>query len=126
MSLQLKASALQEIRDPLLTEKSVRLVVKRDDLIHPYISGNKWRKLEFNIEAFKKSGKEYLLTIGGAYSNHIVATAAAGKEYGIKTIGVIRGEELNSDSNAILRFVKECGMQFFFISREEYKKLHTS
>jgi 1-aminocyclopropane-1-carboxylate deaminase len=124
--LQLNKSFLQEVTDPLLNEKEVKLFVKRDDLIHPYVSGNKWRKLKYNIEAFLQSGKEYILTFGGAFSNHIVATAAAGREYGIKTIGVIRGEELKNDSNAVLRFAKECGMELLFISREKYKTLHYS
>ena len=124
MTLQLNRNILQEVNDSSLSEKSVRLFVKRDDLIHPYVSGNKWRKLKYNIEEFYRSGKEYILTIGGAYSNHIVATAAAGKEYGIKTIGIIRGEELDNHSNPVLSFAKECGMELVFISREEYKNLH--
>ncbi len=123
--LQLNKSFLQEVTDSLLSDKEVRLFVKRDDLIHPYVSGNKWRKLKYNIEAFLQSGKESILTFGGAYSNHIIATSAAGKEFGIKTIGIIRGEELTGNSNAVLRFAKECGMELIFISRDEYKKLHT-
>src|SRR2546423_159953 len=107
MVLQLNKSFLQEVKDTLLVNKGVRLFVKRDDLVHPFVSGNKWRKLKYNMEAFKASGKEYILTIGGAYSNHIVATAASAKEYGIKAIGLIRGEELNEDSNPVLRFAKE-------------------
>src|SRR4051812_26606672 len=99
MALQLNISLLQEIKNPLLTEKDIRLFVKRDDLIHRYVSGNKWRKLKYNIKDFLESGKEYMVTMGGAFSNHIVATAAAGKEFGIKTIGIIRGEELDSNSN---------------------------
>ena len=66
MTLQLNKSFLQEVNEPLLSEKGIRLFVKRDDLIHPYVSGNKWRKLKYNIEAFLYSGKEYILTIGGA------------------------------------------------------------
>src|SRR4051812_10901603 len=99
MALELNKPFLQEINDPLLIEKNVRLLVKRDDVIHKYVSGNKWRKLNYNIEAALGSDTHVLLTFGGAYSNHIAATAAAGKEFGIKTFGIIRGEELKDDSN---------------------------
>ena len=71
------------------------LFIKREDLLHPYISGNKYRKLKYNLAQAKKEGKHTLLTFGGAFSNHILAVAAAGKEKSFKTIGVIRGEELN-------------------------------
>lgn len=126
MALEFKQPFLQEINDPLLSEKGVRLFVKRDDVIHPYVSGNKWRKLKYNIDAAMESGYESILTLGGAFSNHIVATAAAGKEFGIKTIGIIRGEELNENSNPVLRFAKVCGMELLFISRDEYKTLHNA
>lgn len=100
------------------------LVIKREDELHPHISGNKYRKLKYNLINAKKLGYKTLLTFGGAYSNHIAAVAAAGKEYGFKTIGVIRGEELinNYDTNPTLLFAKECGMEFYFISREDYRK----
>src|SRR5437899_675930 len=111
--LKLNPSVTQPLNDELFERRQVKVYVQREDLIHPvsiitngmnpYIQGNKWRKLKYNLEEFKKQGKEYLLTFGGAYSNHIVATAAAGKELGIKTIGVIRGEELNNDSNDMLQ-----------------------
>ncbi len=100
------------------------LVIKREDQLHPDISGNKFRKLKYNIFEAKRSNKSTLLTFGGAYSNHIAAVAATGKEYGFKTIGIIRGEELidKVDDNATLSFAKSCGMLFHFISREEYRK----
>lgn len=126
MTLELKASFLQEVNVPLLAEKGIRLLVKRDDLIHPYVSGNKWRKLKHNIKAFHESGSDVLVTMGGAYSNHIIATAAAGKAYGIKTIGLIRGEELTDDANAALRFAKKCCMELRFIPREAYRSLRSS
>ena len=100
------------------------LVIKREDQLHPDISGNKFRKLKYNILEAKRLKKSTLLTFGGAYSNHIAAVAATGKEYGFKTIGIIRGEELIDKvaDNPTLSFAKKCGMLFYFISREEYRK----
>ena len=100
------------------------LVIKREDQLHPDISGNKLRKLKYNILEAKRLNKSTLLTFGGAYSNHIAAVAAMGKEYGFKTIGIIRGEELvdKVSSNTTLSFAKSCGMLFYFISRDEYRK----
>jgi 1-aminocyclopropane-1-carboxylate deaminase/D-cysteine desulfhydrase-like pyridoxal-dependent ACC family enzyme len=118
----LNKSSLQRVHDPLFDERKLNVYVLRDDLIHPFISGNKWRKLKYNLEEFRKSGKKYLVTFGGAYSNHVVATAAAGKEYGIHTIGIIRGPELNPDSNPALQFANRCGMKLVFVSREDYKR----
>lgn len=109
------------LNSELLKNKQLKLWVKRDDLIHKDISGNKWRKLKYNIEAAKRQGDKQLLTFGGAYSNHIAATAAAGKMSGIKTIGVIRGNEFSS-LNTTLSFAKENGMYLHFVSRKEYKK----
>lgn len=103
--------------------KGVEISLLREDQIHPEISGNKFRKLKYNLEEFSKGNHETILTFGGAYSNHISATAAAGKEFGIKTIGIIRGEELEEkrSENPTLRFAENCGMQFKFISREQYR-----
>lgn len=102
---------------------NISLDIKRDDLIHPIISGNKFRKLKFNLIEAKNQRQTTLLTFGGAFSNHILAVAAAGKEYGFKTIGIIRGEELESkiQSNPTLKKAQEFGMIFDFISREEYR-----
>ena len=104
--------------------KSTLITIKREDLIHPFISGNKFRKLKYNIEEAKATNANALLTFGGAYSNHIAAVAYAGKAYGIDTIGVIRGEELGlkEDLNPTLRFAKEHGMHLEFVSREDYRK----
>ncbi|RYJ42116.1 1-aminocyclopropane-1-carboxylate deaminase/D-cysteine desulfhydrase [Flavobacterium beibuense] len=103
---------------------NINLAIKREDLLHPHISGNKFRKLKYNILEAKRQNAESLLTFGGAYSNHIAATAAAGKEYGLKTIGVIRGEELADKikSNPTLSFAEDCGMEFVFVSREDYRE----
>ncbi|UKN02163.1 pyridoxal-phosphate dependent enzyme [Paracrocinitomix mangrovi] len=113
-------SPLQEIKSPLFEVKSLKVYVKRDDLIDPIISGNKWRKLKFNVEKFKSEGFEKILTFGGAYSNHIAATARAGKELGISTIGIIRGDELSSLSNLTLQQASNDGMELVFTRREEY------
>ncbi len=102
---------------------NVKLTVKREDLLHPHISGNKFRKLKYNILEAKKQEKSALLTFGGAFSNHIAATAAAGKEYGFSTIGVIRGEELVNKigDNPTLTFAHDCGMMFKFVTRDDYR-----
>ena len=96
----------QKIDLPILEEKGVALYLKREDTIHYHISGNKYRKLKYNLLEAQKLGHNSLLTFGGAFSNHIAATAYAGKEKGFKTIGVIRGEELkdNWHDNPTLNF----------------------
>ncbi len=106
------------------TSFDIEFVVKREDLIHSEISGNKFRKLKYNIEEAKKSNQNTLLAFGGAFSNHIAATAAAGKYCGFKTIGIIRGEELEDkiEQNPTLLYAKSCGMTLHFISREAYKQ----
>lgn len=102
---------------------SISLHIKREDLIHPIVSGNKFRKLKYNLIQAKAENKETLLTFGGAFSNHIAAVAFAGKEQGFKTIGIIRGNELREkiSENPTLQFAQDCGMQFEFVSREEYR-----
>ncbi|MFM9825404.1 1-aminocyclopropane-1-carboxylate deaminase/D-cysteine desulfhydrase [Flavobacterium sp.] len=104
--------------------KSITLYIKREDLIHPIVSGNKFRKLKYNLLQAKGENKTTLVTFGGAFSNHIAAVAFAGKENGFKTIGIIRGEELKSkvSENPTLQFALDCGMQLDFISRESYQQ----
>ena len=104
--------------------KNISLQIKREDLLHPIISGNKFRKLKYNLEEAKKQNQNYLLTFGGAFSNHIVAVAGAGKEFGFKTIGIIRGEELHNkiQNNPSLLQAQQLGMQLVFISREDYRE----
>ncbi|MBO6881519.1 pyridoxal-phosphate dependent enzyme [Winogradskyella sp.] len=100
-----------------------QVFIKPEYLIHPFISGNKYRKLKYNILEAKSQKINLLLTFGGAYSNHIAATAYAGKIYGVKTIGIIRGEELESkiNTNPTLKFAQSCGMRLKFITREAYR-----
>lgn len=107
-----------------LTQNNTTLYIRREDLIHPFISGNKFRKLKYNLIQAKAENQETLLTFGGAFSNHIAATAFAGKEHGFKTIGIIRGDELESKIliNPTLKFAHECGMQFKFVTRENYRQ----
>lgn len=117
----------QLVHVPLLTEKQITLVLKREDLLHPFISGNKYRKLKYNLLEAKKGRCSTILTFGGAFSNHIAATAYAAKEKGFKAIGVIRGDELNESwhENTTLRKARENGMVFKFVSRKEYRLKET-
>lgn len=110
----------QEIR---LQNEKIKLFIKREDLIHPFVSGNKFRKLKYNLIQAIKLKKSTLITFGGAYSNHIAAVAFAGKENGFKTIAYIRGDELKEKifENPTLSFCQENGMEFVFISREKYR-----
>jgi len=110
----------QEISLPILKEKDIRLFVKRLDKIHPFISGNKWFKLKYSLIEAKKLGFKTLLTFGGAFSNHIVATAFAAKENGLKSIGVIRGED-HLPLNPTLHFARENGMELHYVSRADYR-----
>lgn len=119
----------KSINQPVVLPKKygVHLFLKREDNIHPFISGNKYRKLKYNIEDAKKMGVSKLLTFGGAYSNHIAAVAFAGQEFGFETIGIIRGDELEGkiEENPTLLFAKSCGMQFKFVSRERFREKHS-
>ena len=101
----------------------IELFIKREDKLHPIISGNKFRKLNYNIQEAKKLGHTTLLTFGGAFSNHILAVAGAGAEFGFKTIGIIRGEELENKiaENPTLAKAQELGMQFYFVTRTAYR-----
>lgn len=117
----------QQISLPILEEKGVELCIKREDEIHPFVSGNKFRKLKYNLLEAQNHQKKTILTFGGAFSNHIVATAVAGKIMGFNTIGVIRGDELVIDfnktiqGNSTLQKAQKDGMKFEFVSREDYK-----
>ena len=101
-----------------------QLYLKPEFRIHPTVSGNKYRKLKYNIQAVLDGNFQGILTFGGAFSNHIAATAAVGQDLNIPTVGVIRGEELASsmDSNATLSYAKACGMHLEFISRTAYRQ----
>jgi 1-aminocyclopropane-1-carboxylate deaminase/D-cysteine desulfhydrase-like pyridoxal-dependent ACC family enzyme len=113
---------LQRLSNADIERAAVRLYIKRDDLIHPTVSGNKWRKLKYNLREAKTNGDKAVLTFGGAYSNHLYATAAAGNALGLKTIGIVRGQELETSENATLQFCREQGMALHFITREAYRQ----
>ena len=117
----MKTSQNQKIE--IAFPKGIELYIKREDLLHPVISGNKFRKLKYNLEEAKQLGFKKLLTFGGAFSNHIVAMAGAGAAFGFDTIGVIRGEELINKihENPSLQFAQQSGMQFHFIDRTSYR-----
>lgn len=109
-------------------DSNTSLYIKREDLIDSFVSGNKFRKLKYNISAALKGNSSQILTFGGAYSNHIAATAAAGKKYELKTLGIIRGEELGENivhtlaTNETLKYASAHGMELHFISRAAYKR----
>ena len=125
-------SPLQRLRSPQLEAAQVECWVKRDDLLNlPVLdnafafSGNKWRKLKYNLFAAQKTGQQKLLTFGGAFSNHLAAVAAAGHYFGFETIGIVRGEE-PAVLNHTLRFVGDCEMKVVFVSRSEYRQKATT
>jgi 1-aminocyclopropane-1-carboxylate deaminase len=113
-------SPVSELHDDRLTAAGVRVLLKRDDLIHPEIPGNKWRKLKYNISSARELGFDTLLTFGGAYSNHIRATAAVGYYGGFNTIGVIRGEE-HLPLNPALAYATARGMRLTYLDRTAYR-----
>ncbi len=119
--IQYRPTLIQELINELFSKNEVRILVKREDQNHSCVSGNKWWKLKYNLEEAMRLKHNMLLTFGGAYSNHIYATAAAGRELGLKTIGVIRGEE-TLPLNHTLSFAKNCGMHLHYVSREAYRK----
>lgn len=115
------AAPVVHIHDPLLQAYGVQLAIKREDMLHPVVSGNKWRKLKYNLLEASEQGYKSLLSFGGAYSNHIHALASVGKALDFTTIGVIRGEsfvEANPSLADALRF----GMQLYFVDRQTYRR----
>lgn len=116
-------SPLQPVDDERFACRGLRLALKRDDLIHPEVPGNKWRKLLPNLHAAAERGQRTVLTFGGAYSNHLRATAAAGRMFGFTTIGIIRGEELaHRPLNPSLARCASDGMRLHFIDRSAYRR----
>lgn len=112
---------LQKIILPGVKNENVTVLLKRLDLTHPEISGNKWYKLKYNLLFAKENGYETLLSFGGAYSNHIHALAVAGKLFGFKTIGIIRGEE-HLPLNSTLQSASDNGMMIHYLDRKSYRK----
>ena len=114
-------SPLQKLEAGFLAEKGIELYIKRDDLIHPHIQGNKWRKLKYNLFDARVNGIHTLLTFGGPFSNHIYATAAAAKLFHFKAIGIIRGDEPQVLSPT-LQFAASQGMELYYMDRESYRQ----
>ncbi|MEV5881592.1 pyridoxal-phosphate dependent enzyme [Streptomyces sp. NPDC052020] len=113
-------SPLREVTDDRFARHGIRLLLKRDDLIHPELVGNKWRKLAPNLAA--AAGRP-IVTFGGAYSNHLRATAAAGRLLGVPTIGVVRGQELaGRPLNPSLARCARDGMRLHFVDRPAYRR----
>ena len=117
-----KPSILTKIDDPLLDEYQLELWMKRDDLLHPVISGNKWRKLKYSLDQALSLGADTLISMGGAYSNHLHALAYTGKLLGFKTQGFIRGEQPATLTPTLLD-LQNWGMELTFISRSAYRDL---
>jgi 1-aminocyclopropane-1-carboxylate deaminase len=118
--LDTSVARLETIDFMHFSEKNIQVLVKRDDLIDPVISGNKFRKLKYILELAASQRKNGILTPGGAYSNHLAATAAACNRLGLRSAGLVRGEELTADSNANLKLCASLGMELIFLSRGEY------
>jgi len=114
-------SPVHQIHDKLFDEQGLKVFIKRDDLIHPIISGNKWRKLKYLLKEAQAQNKTRLVTFGGAYSNHLLATAAAAAKFGFKSTGFVRGEEVNNDTLFLCRLH---GMNLIFTDRESYLHKH--
>jgi len=112
--------------DPRIRRAGVRLLLKRDDLIDPDLPGNKWRKLLPSVRAARAAGYDTLLTFGGAYSNHLRATAAAGARFGLRTVGVVRGDELRDRPlNPSLARAAAWGMELDFLDRGRWRRRAT-
>lgn len=111
-------SPVHQIQNKLFDDRGLTLSIKRDDLIHPLISGNKWRKLKYVLKKAVEKNKTHLVTFGGAYSNHVLATAAAAAKFGFKSTGIVRGEVVENDTLFLCRLH---GMQLIFTDRESYR-----
>ncbi|MCS6885697.1 MAG: pyridoxal-phosphate dependent enzyme [Acidobacteriota bacterium] len=109
-----------EIFDPVFKRCGVRVLVKRDDLVHEQVQGNKWRKLKYNLLRAKELGYKRIVTFGGAYSNHVYAVSAAGWLLGFETVAIIRGEE--RPFNHVLSKAVAFGMKLEYLSRREYRR----
>jgi len=114
------SSILTKVNDVMLDKHQVELWIKRDDLLHPIISGNKWRKLKYILNHALSVGADTIISMGGAYSNHLHALAYVGKLLNLKTIGLIRGEPILTPS---LQDMREWGMELRFVSRSDYRLL---
>ena len=122
LGINTEAAIVEPIQHPILLEKDIHFHIKRDDLLHPIISGNKWRKLKYTLLHALTKGHEHLISMGGAYSNHLHALAYVGHKLNLKTTGLIRGEEPAVD-NQTLADLKSWGMNLEFVSRSAFREL---
>lgn len=111
-------SPIQFLDLPLFRKKEVKVFIKRDDMIHPFISGNKWRKLKYNLPKLQDLELNKVVTFGGAWSNHLLASACFGAKYGLQVKAFVRGDEV---SNSVLRMCKLFGMELCFVDRDLYR-----
>lgn len=116
-------SPVHEVKFDAFRERNVEVFMKRDDLIHPIVSGNKWRKLQGYVKQAQEQECHSIITYGGAFSNHLVATAAAGAILGLKTTGIIRGNHADLN-NPVLTLCRLFGMSCKRVSNVEYDELH--
>ncbi|MBC8084980.1 MAG: pyridoxal-phosphate dependent enzyme, partial [Hymenobacter sp.] len=112
---------LQPLAEPEAARRGIRLLLLRDDLAHPALPGNKWRKLKYNLREARHQGHDTLLTFGGAFSNHIAAVATAGRLYGLRTIGLIRGEAMAPLNPTLARATAD-GMALRYLTRSTYRR----
>jgi len=122
LQTQFAESPLVHIQDDLFQDAGVELWIKRDDLLHPIISGNKWRKLKYILDHALTIGADTIVSMGGAHSNHLHALAFAGKALGLNTVAYVRGEQPSS-LNPTLQDLLDWGMELRFISRGDYRRL---
>jgi 1-aminocyclopropane-1-carboxylate deaminase/D-cysteine desulfhydrase-like pyridoxal-dependent ACC family enzyme len=116
-----RESPLEKLEEALFSEKQITVYLKRDDLIHQHIQGNKWRKLKYNLYQARLNKLNTLLTFGGPYSNHIYAVAAAAKLFHFRAIGIIRGNEPEAKSST-LQFASQQGMELYYMDKEMYRE----
>lgn len=122
LGINTKAAIIEPIQHPALLDKDIELHIKRDDLLHPIISGNKWRKLKYTLLLALTKGQEHLISMGGAYSNHLHALAYVGHRLNLKTTGLIRGEQPEKE-NQTLSDLRQWGMTLEFVSRRDFREL---
>jgi 1-aminocyclopropane-1-carboxylate deaminase/D-cysteine desulfhydrase-like pyridoxal-dependent ACC family enzyme len=122
LGINTKAAVIEQIQHPVLEEREIQLHIKRDDLLHPIISGNKWRKLKYTLLYALTHGHQHIISMGGAYSNHLHALAYIGHKLNIKTTGLVRGEQ-PAEENQTLSDLKKWGMTLEFVSRSVFREL---
>ena len=120
-SLDTPTTPLTELADPFLKRHRIRLYVKREDLIHSQLSGNKWHKLQLNLAEAKRRNCKTVVSFGGAYSNHLHALAYAGRIAGLQTVGLVRGE-CHEPLNPTLQDARNQGMELVYLSRQQYRR----